>query len=75
MLSVEKSKGPSTGRKSNMSVLGFNDEERVCGAPNEIFPLFIVATMANHDVSLILEYRVGGALTILCMRSYLRSWD
>jgi hypothetical protein len=71
MLSLEKSKGPSTGRKSNMSVLGFYDEERVSGAPNEIFPLFIVATMANHDVSLILEFGVGGAP----LRSYLRSWD
>jgi hypothetical protein len=62
---MEKSKGPSIGRKSDMSVLGFYDEERVCRAPNEIFPLFIVSTMANHDVSLILEYGVGGAPAIL----------
>ncbi|MCI52330.1 hypothetical protein A2U01_0073574, partial [Trifolium medium] len=45
-------------------VLGFGDEERVGGSPNEIFPLIFVTTMANHDVSRILEDE-GGSRDIM----------
>ncbi|MCH80784.1 hypothetical protein A2U01_0001558 [Trifolium medium] len=55
MLSVEKRRGPSVGRKSDRPVLGFSDEERVGESPNEIVPLIIVTTIANHDISKILK--------------------
>ncbi|MCI90704.1 hypothetical protein A2U01_0111998, partial [Trifolium medium] len=35
-------------------MLGFNDTEYSGGTPKKIFPLIVIATMANHDVSRIL---------------------
>ncbi|MCI16227.1 hypothetical protein A2U01_0037369, partial [Trifolium medium] len=52
--------------KVDMPMLGFNDEEYLGGAPNAIFPLIIIVTMAGHDVSRVLVDQ-GSSCDIMLM--------
>jgi len=54
ILSVQPSSDITLTKTSSCPIIGFSENEIMGESPNEVFPLVIVATMANHDVSRIL---------------------
>lgn len=65
-----KKEGETSTRGPKIHILKFCNSEKVEGILNEIFPLVIIGTILNFDVSGVLID--GGSFAISCTQTFLR---